>query len=577
MLKTVIQLPDGRELSSGATQVNAVQEMTLTQCVNAGQELTVGSCCANMAEIKLLTPGGGLDISAGDTLTVFREAEDGRRHKVGLFIAEKPTRPTAHSMQITAYDYVVKLDRDLTIWLAGLSDWPYRLYDLAEMTCSQCGLALVNGEIPNGDYLVQKFSGEGITGRQIMQWVGQLSGRFCRATADGDIEFAWYTPLETHNIGFSPSGSCVSWADGDLTIVSGDITTEYADGNLALHAQKLTVTDDGNGNVTLTVSQEVQTVMYYQNGLSFEDYAVAAIEKVQLRQNEEDVGAVYPDGLDGAVNTYIITANPLLTAIDAETLQPVAQTLYEILKTVSYTPCKVTMPANMDIRAGHILQITDRNRKTITAYVMQKTQRGQQDTLECTGSPTRDSTTAVNNRRLADLQGKVMNLRTDLDGLYVEHSNTTKQVGDAELRMQSLIDLTAEGILSQVSTAQKKADDLEGTVSDLTQTVSAKMTSQQVELAIQKELGKGVSKVVTTTATLTEDGLKVAKSNSEMNTEITEDGMAVYKNGVETLRANNQGVVATDLKARTYLVVGKNSRFEDMPAGDRTGCFWIGA
>lgn len=566
MLKTVIVLPDGQELSSGVGQENAVQEITITQCVNAGQELTLGSCCATMAEIKLLTPGGGVAVSAGDALTIYRQTQDGARRKVGLFYAEKPTRPTAHSMLLTAYDSVVKLDRDLTEWLAGLPDWPYALYDLAQMTCRQCGLTLVNQEIPNGEYPVQQFSGEGITGRQLMQWIGQLAGRFCRATAEGQLEFAWYTPLTSCRLGFDP----LSYSQGNLTIAPE--AWEYDAGVLSVTIQDLT-TAYTEGNLAL----DLQSLMYYQNGLSFEDYTVAAIEKVQLQQSQEDVGTVYPDGLEGAVNTYRITGNPLLTAMGAEALVPVAQTLYEILKTVGYTPCKVTLPANMDICAGHILQITDKNRKTITAYVMQKTQQGQRDTIECTGSPSFGSTTAVNNRGLADLMGKVMNLRTDLDGLYAEHSNTARQVGEAEVRMQGLIDLTAEGILTQVSKVQEAAADTDEAVQALSQAVAAKMTSEQVELAIRQELDKGAGKVVTSTGfVFDEDGLQVSKSDSEMQTAITEDGMTVYKSGTQVLRANNQGVEAVDLKAATYLIVGKNSRFEDLPDGNRTGCFWIG-
>jgi hypothetical protein len=60
-----------------------------------------------------------------------------------------------------------------------------------------------------------------------------------------------------------------------------------------------------------------------------------------------------------------------------------------------------------------------------------------------------------------------------------------------------------------------------------------------------------------------------------MSTTITEDGMTVYRGDEEMLTANNQGVVALNLKATTYFVIGTNSRFEDY-GYDRTGCFWIG-
>ena len=68
-------------------------------------------------------------------------------------------------------------------------------------------------------------------------------------------------------------------------------------------------------------------------------------------------------------------------------------------------------------------------------------------------------------------------------------------------------------------------------------------------------------------------------SNVPIKTNISNNGMRVYANGDEKLTANDKGVVATDLHAKTYLIVGDNSRFEDYDNGTgikRTGCFWIG-
>lgn len=45
---------------------------------------------------------------------------------------------------------------------------------------------------------------------------------------------------------------------------------------------------------------------------------------------------------------------------------------------------------------------------------------------------------------------------------------------------------------------------------------------------------------------------------------------------VVMLKASKDGVDAKNLHAKTYLIIGKNSRFEDYNGGTRTGCFWIG-
>ena len=334
MLKTLIVLPDGTELFSGVGEQNAIQSTTITECVNGAQELTLGSCCANMIEAKILAPGGGVPITAGDEISVYRVAGDGTRYAVGLFTAEKPTRPSANSLSIVAYDRVIWLDKDLTQWLHGLDQWPYPLIAFARAVCTECGLELLeqDGEdIPNSDYLVQRFSADGITGRKLMQWVGEICGRFCRATEDGKIEFAWYTPA-TLSVGPSQTNSVeTSYRDGDLAIRDGSAAVTEESGNLTVDSEYMHISDDGNGNVVLQLTQRLLQQYYFQNGLSFEDYMVAPIQKVQLRQNEEDVGTVYPDGVSGDVNTYIITGNYLLTASTGKELLPVAQALYEHL------------------------------------------------------------------------------------------------------------------------------------------------------------------------------------------------------------------------------------------------------
>jgi hypothetical protein len=133
------------------------------------------------------------------------------------------------------------------------------------------------------------------------------------------------------------------------------------------------------------------------------------------------VGVIWPEET-GEKNTYIISGNYLLTTFSTAALLPIAQTLYEQLKNVTYTPCKAQLPAGLDIRAGHTVNITDRNGKAFTAYVMTKTQSGQRDTLECTGSRRRDSTTVVNNQSFQALSGKMLEIQQRVEGFSITAS-----------------------------------------------------------------------------------------------------------------------------------------------------------
>lgn len=150
---------------------------------------------------------------------------------------------------------------------------------------------------------------------------------------------------------------------------------------------------------------------------------------------------------------------------------------------------------------------------------------------------------------------------------------------DANGKAISSLILNTDSISASVEKVEKTTNDaLEGMTDDiatLTTKVNSTMTAEDVKLEIQTELENGVDKVTTSTGfTFNEEGLTVSKADSEMSTQITEDGMTVSKNNDIVLTANNTGVEAINLKATTYLIIGTNSRFEDYD--NRTGCFWIG-
>lgn len=116
-------------------------------------------------------------------------------------------------------------------------------------------------------------------------------------------------------------------------------------------------------------------------------------------------------------------------------------------------------------------------------------------------------------------------------------------------------------------------------VNELSSKVELKMDAEQVNIAIEQQMANGVDRVVTKTGyTFDTDGLKISKDNSGITNKIDNTGMYVTQNEQEILTANTGGVNATNLHAKTYLIIGKGdgrSRFEDYLT-TRTGCFWIG-
>lgn len=151
----------------------------------------------------------------------------------------------------------------------------------------------------------------------------------------------------------------------------------------------------------------------------------------------------------------------------------------------------------------------------------------------------------------------------------------------------SELQVSTQGIASSVSSVEQKvvdlSDDIENVseqtnsrIDTLSSDVAFKLDKQGVEITVEKKLEEGVDKVVTSSKKYSFDdaGLNISAPDSEFSTTVTEDGMRISKHSSEVLTVNNQGVTAADLHARTFLIIGENSRLEDR--GNRTACFWIG-
>ena len=149
------------------------------------------------------------------------------------------------------------------------------------------------------------------------------------------------------------------------------------------------------------------------------------------------------------------------------------------------------------------------------------------------------------------------------------------------------LEVSTRGINATVSAVEQKVTNLDSeidSVSDqtnaridtLSSDVALKLDKRGVEITVEKKLEEGVDKVVTSSKKYSFDdaGLNISAPDSEFSTTVTEDGMSISKSSREVLTVNNQGVTAADLHARTFLIIGENSRLEDR--GNRTACFWIG-
>ena len=389
MYYSVLRLPNGTELKGGEAD-STLKALTLHTAVNAGQEFTIGSAFSDYIEAEIWAdPDGSLQITAGDALTYYRQDDAGNRTKVGVFYAEKPTRTKRNSYKVTAYDTMSKLDADFSGWLhANQAQFPKTIWQLVQLACQRAGVALASSSLPiNGSYSVQAFYADDLTCRQIISWAAEAAGCYAHMNADGKLQFLTYTDKRS----------------------------------------TAKITPDGASNSTA----------YYADCLSYEDYAVKAIEKVQIRQSDSDVGVIYPDSTT-ATNTYAVQGNLLLTTGTEANLKSVVQNLYNVLKSVTYTPCKVAVPSSSGLACGQIVHVKDARGREFDTYLMSATISSGKASFESVGSASRESSSAVNSQSYKNLTGKMLEIKTSVDGLEVKASDLTGKYTDLKATVDGL-------------------------------------------------------------------------------------------------------------------------------------------
>lgn len=389
MYYSVLRLPNGTELKGGEAG-STLKALTLHAAVNAGQEFTIASAFSDYIEAEIWAdPDGSLQITAGDALTYYRQDDAGNRTKVGVFYAEKPTRTKRNSYKVTAYDTMSKLDADFSGWLrANQAQFPKTIWQLVQLACQRAGVTLASSSLPiNGNYSVQAFYADDLTCRQIISWAAEAAGCYAHMNADGKLQFLTYT--------------------------------------------------DKRSTVKLTPDGASNSTAYYADSLSYEDYTVKAIEKVQIRQSDSDVGVIYPDSTT-ATNTYAVQGNLLLTTGTEANLKSVVQNLYNVLKNVTYTPCKVSVPSSSGLACGQIVHVKDARGREFDTYLMSATISSGKASFESVGSASRESSSAVNSQSYKNLTGKMLEIKTSVDGLEVKASDLTGKYTDLKATVDGL-------------------------------------------------------------------------------------------------------------------------------------------
>lgn len=227
----------------------------------------------------------------------------------------------------------------------------------------------------------------------------------------------------------------------------------------------------------------------------YEDYIVRTIDKLQIREKENDIGVIVGDG----GNTYVIEGNFLVYGKGTKELNEIGGKTLSKIKGIIYRPFSADCKGNPCLEVGDAVRLTTKY-ELIETYILKRTLKGIQalrDDLEADGEEYRTSKVNGIQRSILQLKGKSNTLERSIE-------ETKSTIVDVEKGLQSQITQTATEIRSEVKnttdglssritqnassiTAEvNRATNAEGTLSSkITQT--AESITAEVKRATEKE------------------------------------------------------------------------------------------
>lgn len=290
---------------------------------------------------------------------------------------------------------------------------------------------------------------------------------------------------------------------------------------------------------------------------------------------EDAFGNMFSTGVD--THAVELPSSPIIQGSEVATW--VLQNALTAIQAVPYRPATITFSGDPSIQAGDIVEHFDTAAGYLVLPVMKCIYKfAGTGTLESVGqdevSHKQESATDKRMRRAfnraeqnyKELESKIEQTASEV--LIAVSEQYATKVDQASLSVR------VDGIGAQVTRQDETLEGLKTAVTDI------QATAVGLGITIQKMVEDGANKVVTSEAryTLDDEGLKIAKAGEEMANKLDNTGMYVTRSGEVILQANHEGVVATDVKVRNYLIVGSYTRFENYRTATgegRTACFYI--
>ena len=422
-----IQCSDGSVLNEDDWKGESAE---LTERLCSESELSFGRCEASTFKLRVrerIVPLAGKKITVSVTLEGAEEAP----FMMGVYKVDSDV-PTADRRyrDIVAYDAMYDiLKAEVSSWYNSLT-FPMTLRQFRDSFCNYTGVEQEEITLINDDMAIEKTIDPGeLPGKTVIEAICEINGCFGHITRAGKLR---YVVLEQMIEGLYPADDL--YPSDDLYPADPLGTTEVSKSNYI--------------------------------SCQYEDFIVQHIDKLQIRQEENDIGAISGTGN----NCYIIEDNFLVYGKSAADLQTIADNVLSVIGVVWYRPAQVEARGNpcLEVGDGILLHTT---RETIYTYILQRTLKGIQalkDSYTAEGEEYRTGQVNGIMKSIIQLKGKSNVLTRTVE-------ETKLELKDVNENLSAQISINAQQILTKVSK--------DNIVSEINQTAeSIKIKAERIDL-----------------------------------------------------------------------------------------------
>lgn len=206
----------------------------------------------------------------------------------------------------------------------------------------------------------------------------------------------------------------------------------------------------------------------------YEDYLVKTINKLQIREQKNDIGVIVGTG----DNAYVIEDNFLVYGKGSKELKGIAKNILSKIRGIIYRPFTADCKGNPCLEVGDAVRLPTKY-ELIESYIFKRTLKGIQalrDDLEADGEEYRTSKANGIQRSILQLKGKSNVLERSIE-------KTQSTITDVEKGLQSQITQTATEIRTEV---KNTTDGLSSRITQNASSITAEVKraqGQEVELA----------------------------------------------------------------------------------------------